>query len=92
MFRSVRWRIALPTVLLVLLVTGVLALYGVNFLRRETLSNLETQLTEEVRLVALAAEPLLGRGARIDTIQPTARELGALLAARGDKGANALRW
>jgi two-component system phosphate regulon sensor histidine kinase PhoR len=80
-FRSVRWRIALPTVLLVLLVTVVLALYGVNFLRRETLSNLETQLTEEVRLVAAATEPL-GPEASIETVQPTARQLGELLEAR----------
>jgi two-component system phosphate regulon sensor histidine kinase PhoR len=80
--RSVRWRIALPTVLLVLLVTGVLALYGVNFLRQETLSNLETQLTEEVRLVAAMTEPLLGPEASIQTVQPTAQQLGELLEAR----------
>jgi two-component system phosphate regulon sensor histidine kinase PhoR len=82
MFRSVRWRIALPTVLLVLLVTVVLALYGVNFLRGETLSNLATQLAEEVRLVAAVAQPLLGPQASIESVQPTARHLGELLAAR----------
>jgi two-component system phosphate regulon sensor histidine kinase PhoR len=82
MFGSIRWRIALPTVLLVLLVTVVLALYGVHFLREETLSNLETQLIEEVYLVAAVAEPLLGPDVDSEAVQPVAQQLGEMLAAR----------
>lgn len=82
MFRSVRWRIALPTVLLVLLVTIVLALYVSHFLRQETLSNLEIQLIEQVHLVAAVIRPLLGPGADIETVQPVVQQLGDSLVAR----------
>jgi two-component system, OmpR family, phosphate regulon sensor histidine kinase PhoR len=82
MFRSIRWRIALPTIVLVLLVTVVLALYVSHVMQQETLSNLETQLVEEARLVAAVAKPLLAAGADTGAVQPVVRRLGQMVAAR----------
>ena len=82
MFRSIRWRIALPTIILVLLVSVVLALYVSHVLQRETLASLESKLTEEVRLLAAVAQPQLAAGADTRTLQPLARQLGEMLDGR----------
>ena len=82
MFRSIRWRIALPTIVLVLLVSVVLALYVSHVLERETLASLESKLTEEVRLLAAVAQPQLAAGADTRTLQPLARQLGEMLDGR----------
>ena len=82
MFRSIRWRIAIPYVVLILLATTALTVYFSGFVRQAHLADLRTQLTAEVRLVGEAIEPLLAEGGTIETIDPLAKRWGELLEAR----------
>ena len=59
MFRSIRWRIALPNVAVILLVAAAFSFYFSAFLRAEYLENLEAGLANEVKLVAEVVRPLL---------------------------------
>ncbi len=51
MFRSIRWRIAIPYGLLILLTMLGLGIYLSNILRQTYLDELETQLANEARLI-----------------------------------------
>lgn len=51
MFRSIRWRITLPYVLLILAAMLALGLYFSNFMTQSYQSNLENQLATEARMV-----------------------------------------
>jgi two-component system phosphate regulon sensor histidine kinase PhoR len=82
MFRSIRWRIAVPYVLLILVSTAALSLYFSGSLREEHTAELRSQLVAEARWVADAARPLLADGAKAGTIGPAARRWGELLASR----------
>ncbi len=59
MFRSIRWRIALPYVILILASMLALGVILSNFLRQIYLDDLEAQLATEARLVGEALRPLL---------------------------------
>jgi two-component system phosphate regulon sensor histidine kinase PhoR len=59
MFRSIRWRIAVPYVILILVAMAVLATSLSGLLRRTLVSNLETQLRSEALLLAYALTPAL---------------------------------
>jgi two-component system phosphate regulon sensor histidine kinase PhoR len=82
MFRSIRWRIAVPYVALILVSTAALALYFSGSLREEHTAELRTQLIAEARWVADGAQPLLSDGAKAEAIGPAARRWGELLASR----------
>ncbi len=82
MFRSIRWRIAVPYVVLILVSTAALALYFSGSLREEHTGELRTQLVAEARWVADAAQPLLADGAKTGTIGPAVGRWGKLLASR----------
>jgi two-component system phosphate regulon sensor histidine kinase PhoR len=82
MFRGIRWRIAVPYVVLILVATSALALYFSSTLREEHTAELRAQLVAEARWVADAAQPLLADGAKAETIGPAARRWGKLLASR----------
>ena len=82
MFRSIRWRIAVPYVVLILVSTAALALYFSGSLREEHTAELRTQLVAEARWVADAAQPLLAGGAGAGTVGPAAGRWGELLASR----------
>jgi two-component system phosphate regulon sensor histidine kinase PhoR len=82
MFRSIRWRIAIPYVILILLATAALTLYFSDFVRQAHLADLRTQLTAEARLVGEAIKPLLAEGETVETIDPLAKRWGELLEAR----------
>ena len=82
MNRSIRWRIAIPYLLLIL---GGLLLAGIylsSFLRQIQLSNLEERLSSQARLISanLASEP--GWQADPDVLDQRAREWSSLLGAR----------
>ena len=51
MFRSIRWRIAVPYGLLILLTMLGLGFYISSFIRQMYLSELEAQLSNEARLI-----------------------------------------
>lgn len=60
MFRQYRWRIAFPYVALVLIAMSALALYLSGLIRRTYVADLQTQLTNEARLLAeMAKSPAL---------------------------------
>jgi two-component system phosphate regulon sensor histidine kinase PhoR len=82
MLRSIRWRIAVPYVLLIVLAMAALAIYLSGFVRRSYLASLEDQLAGEARLVADALVPALaGDGAALD-LDAQARHYADLLDAR----------
>jgi two-component system phosphate regulon sensor histidine kinase PhoR len=82
MFRTIRWRIAVPYVILILLATAAPTLYFSDFMRQIHLADLRTQLTAEARLVGDSIEPLLAKGSTIETIDPLVKRWGGLVEAR----------
>jgi two-component system phosphate regulon sensor histidine kinase PhoR len=82
MFRSIRWRIAIPYVLLILLVMGGLSVYLSHFVRGAHLSDLRSQLTAEARLAGDALAPLLAKGEAGETLDDLAKRWAGLLDAR----------
>ncbi len=51
MFRSIRWRIALPYVGLILITMLALGVYLSSFLKQTYISDLESKLTDEARMI-----------------------------------------
>jgi two-component system phosphate regulon sensor histidine kinase PhoR len=56
MFRSLRWRIAIPHLLLILLAMGGLSVYLSDLVRQSHLADLRGKLTAEARLIGDAVE------------------------------------
>ena len=62
MFHTIRWRIAWPFVILILIAMTILGILISNFVRQIYLSNLEARLTSEARMVGDVIKPdLLSR-------------------------------
>jgi len=57
MFRSIRWRIAIPFLLLILASIAGLGFYLSHFMRDNYMDNLRSQLTDEARLVGDGSQP-----------------------------------
>ncbi len=51
MFRSIRWRIALPYVGLILITMLALGVYLSSFLKQTYISDLESKLADEARMI-----------------------------------------
>jgi two-component system phosphate regulon sensor histidine kinase PhoR len=82
MFRSVRWRIAIPYVALILLAMTGLALYLSGLVRDAHLADLEVQLTAQARMMGeVLASPLI-RGESGELFDIQARHYADLLGAR----------
>jgi two-component system phosphate regulon sensor histidine kinase PhoR len=83
MFRSIRWRIAIPYVLLILATMLGLGVYLSGFVRQTYLSGLESQLAAEARMVGDAASPDLSAGLdAIEKLDASARHWASILDAR----------
>lgn len=82
MFRQIRWRIAFPYLILIVLSMGSLAVYLSNLTRKAYLADLETQLTQEAQLVAEAVQSSLIQGQPGEAIDALARRYASLLGAR----------
>jgi two-component system phosphate regulon sensor histidine kinase PhoR len=82
MFRTIRWRIAIPYVALVLLSTLGLTFYISYQVRRVRLADLEAQLLAEARVLADSTQPLLARGEDADALDSLAQRWASLLEAR----------
>ncbi len=82
MFHSIRWRIAVPYVVLILLSTAALTVYFSDFVRQTYLADLRTQLTGEARLAGEAVAPILVKGGTVETLDPLVKRWGELLEAR----------
>jgi hypothetical protein len=59
MFRSIRWKIAWPYVVLILVTMGALGFLLSKFARLTYLDNLETQLTAEAKMIGEILKPIL---------------------------------
>jgi len=82
MFRSIRWRIAIPYVLLLLFVMSLLGLYLAGFVRNAYLAHLRAQLTNDSRLVADVLGPRFTEANQSQDCDPVAKHYAALLDAR----------
>ena len=82
MFRTIRWRIAIPYVVLILLVMLGLALYLSRLVREVHLASLENQLTDEARLVGDALGSQLARGEPGEAVDSLVLRFADLLGAR----------
>lgn len=79
---SIRWRIALPYIALMVLVLVALAVYLSGFVRALYMADLEAQLLSEARLAADALEQPLSRGALPDELDALAKKWARRLEAR----------
>jgi len=81
-FRSIRWRIAVPYIALILLAMAGLTAYLSNFVREAHLADLRNQLTAEARLAGDDLAPLLARQQPVDLFDTLAARWANLLDAR----------
>lgn len=58
-FNKIRWRIAIPYVLLLIAIFVGLGIYLTNLIRRTYIQKIENELVSEARLAAAALEPVL---------------------------------
>jgi two-component system phosphate regulon sensor histidine kinase PhoR len=82
MIRSIRWRIAVPYVILIAVATLSLTLAVSNQVRRVRLADLEGQLVADARLLADDLAPQLGQGTNGQALDALARHWAGLLQAR----------
>ncbi len=80
MFHSIRWRLAAAFIALIIVCIGGLSAYLVHFVRTNYLSNLETQLISQAKLIGDVSETsFAGEG---ETMQALARQVGEQIDAR----------
>lgn len=82
MFGSIRWRIVIPFMVVVVLAVAALTVYVTQFVRQVHLDDLQGQLTTEARLLSQALEAQFADGASVEPLDDMAREWAALLNAR----------
>ncbi len=82
MFRSIRWRIAVPYVALILLTTLGLTLYISTQVREARLADLEAQLLAEARVLAANVHPEMAWEENGDLLDTLAKRWATLLGAR----------
>jgi two-component system phosphate regulon sensor histidine kinase PhoR len=82
MFRSIRWRIAVPYILLILVTMLGLAGYLSNVMRNAHLADLRAQLLNEAKLVEEALDESLALSASSHGTDAAARHFADLLGAR----------
>ena len=82
MFKSVRWRIAVPYILLILALMLAVGLYLSRFLTQAYQSYLEGQLTNQALLASDAAAPLIAGGATPEELDHLAKHWSDLVGAR----------
>ncbi len=82
MSRSIYWKITIPFILLVLVGMGILGFYMVDSTRNTQINHLETQLTNEARLVAEISLPAFADSARQSELDNIAKTTGKEIQAR----------
>jgi two-component system phosphate regulon sensor histidine kinase PhoR len=82
MIRSIRWRIAIPHGLLILLTMIGLGIYLSGFIRQIYLNELKAQLANEARLIGDVLLTYLGDSADSNTLDRAAKHWGGLVGAR----------
>ncbi|MBN1148797.1 MAG: HAMP domain-containing protein [Anaerolineales bacterium] len=81
-FRSLRWRIALPYAALIIATMLGLGLYLSNFIRQNYLDNLDVELSVEARLAADILGPMMANGVASDEIDKLSKSWSKRLGAR----------
>lgn len=82
MFYTIRARIGVFYILLVLAMMIGLSLYLVEFVKRTSIADLDSQLEIQANIIGTMAAPLLRSGATADQIDAFAREIGANIPSR----------
>jgi two-component system phosphate regulon sensor histidine kinase PhoR len=82
MFRSIRWRIILPYVGLILVTMLGLGIYLSNFVRQTYINNLQSNLADEARMIGLVILPDLQPVGNSPDLDPQARQWAGVLNAR----------
>jgi len=82
MFRSIRWRIALPYVGLILITMLALGVYLSTFLRQTYISDLQAKLADEARMIGDVIKPDLVSNESKPNLDPHARHWADILNAR----------
>jgi two-component system phosphate regulon sensor histidine kinase PhoR len=82
MFRSIRWRIALPYVALILASMLALGLYITSYVRQTYITDLESKLAAEARLVGEAITPELTNSGGNSNLDAQAKQWGGVLGER----------
>jgi len=82
MFRSIRWRIALPYVGLILVTMVALGVYLSSFARRTYMNDLEAKLAAEARMIGDVITPGLQTGGAALDLDVEAKHWAAILDAR----------
>ncbi len=82
MLHNIRWRIAIPSIILILLTMLGLGIYLSNFLRQVYLSELESQLANAARLVADDLAITYSDDNSSESLEQAARHWGDLVGAR----------
>jgi two-component system, OmpR family, phosphate regulon sensor histidine kinase PhoR len=82
MFYSIRWRIGLPFILLILAVMLVLGIYVSNYVKNSYLSDLESNLRDKASLIGDSFNPQLGNGTNPQPIDTLAKHWSAIVNAR----------
>lgn len=82
MLRNIRWRIAVPSIILILLTMLGLGIYLSDFLRQVYLSELESQLANASRLVADDLAITYSDNHSPESLEQAARHWGDLVGAR----------
>ncbi len=80
MFRSLRWRLAAAFIVLIIACIGGLSAYLVHFVRDNYLDNLQSQLTNQARLVGDVSGPYFVSGQT--SVDDIAKRLGKQIGAR----------
>jgi two-component system phosphate regulon sensor histidine kinase PhoR len=82
MFHSIRWRIAVPYLILILLIMGGSGVYISNFIRQVQLLHLEDQLTADARLLSDVIGPSPADAQNADQLDALAKRWSGYLHAR----------
>lgn len=82
MFHSIRWRIAVPYLILILIVMGGAGVYISNFIRQVQLQKLEDQLTAEAALMSDFISPIAADYQKTDQLDALAQRWSGYLHAR----------
>ncbi len=82
MFHTIRWRIAIPYILLIVILMAALAVLGARFVRRVYVMDLERQLVAEAHLASDALRAPLTQGASAEALDEIAHRWARLLEAR----------
>jgi two-component system phosphate regulon sensor histidine kinase PhoR len=82
MLRSIRWRIAIPYILLILLSMLGLGIYLSRFVRQNYLSSIHTELVSEARLLSDVLTPYISDKTDPTTLDQLSKHWGELIGAR----------